>query len=244
MITYHTELEQGSDEWLAARLGILTASEVHLIVAPPPEIETRIKKNGEPYKQREWSPVASNDRVRAHVWEIAAQRITRYVEPYYIGDEMLRGKTDEILARDLYDATYEPVDEVGFITNDEWGFTIGYSPDGLVGMDGLIECKSRRQRFQFETLATREVPEEYMLQIQTGLLVSGREWLDFVSYSGGMKMFTKRVYPDPVMQDAIVKAATAFEASVRNKIEDYFATCEAPDMRLIPTERVVEMEMV
>ena len=59
-----------------------------------------------------------------------------------------------------------------------------------------------------------------------------------------MKMFTKRVYPDLEMQEAIVKAATAFEASVQNKIEDYFATCEAPDMRLLPTERVVEQEMV
>lgn len=225
MITYHTELTQGSDEWLAARLGILTASEVRLILTGTGKI-------------------ANNDKTRAHVWEIAAQRITRYVEPYYVGDEMLRGKTDEILARDLYSQAYAEVDEVGFVTSDALGFTIGYSPDGLVGMDGLIECKSRRQKYQFETIATREVPEEYMLQIQTGLLVSGRAWLDFCSYSGGMPMFVKRVYPDPIMQDAIVKAATAFEASVCNKIEDYFATCEAPDMRLIPTERVVEMEMV
>lgn len=225
MITYYPELEQGSEEWHSLRCGILTASEVCKIITGT-------------------SKIANNEKTRAHVWEIAAQRVTRHVEPYYIGDEMLRGKTDEILARDLYDTTYAPVDEVGFVTNDQWGFTIGYSPDGLVGMEGLIECKSRRQRFQFETLATREVPEEYMLQIQTGLLVTCREWLDFCSYSGGMKMFTKRVFPDPVMQDAIVKAATAFEASVCNKIEDYLATCEAPDMRLIQTERVVEMEMV
>jgi predicted phage-related endonuclease len=225
VIKYHTEVEQGGETWLQLRCGLLTASEVSKIMTPTLKI-------------------ANNDKTRAHVWEIAAQRITRHVEPYYVGDEMLRGKTDEFLARDLYDATYESVDEVGFITNDVFGFTIGYSPDGLVGMDGLIEVKSRRQRFQTETLATREVPEEYILQIQTGLLVSGRKWLDFVSYCGGMKMFTKRVYPDAEIQEAIVKAATAFEASVRNKIEDYFATCEAPDMRLIQTERVVEQEMV
>lgn len=225
MITYHTDVEQGSPEWLQLRCGLLSASEMKLVLTPTGKI-------------------ANNDRVRAHIWEIAAQRVTRYVEPNYIGDDMLRGKVDEILARDLYDEKYAPVDQIGYVTNDQWGFTIGYSPDGLVGMDGLLECKSRRQKYQFETIATREVPEEYVLQIQTGLLVTGRSWLDFVSYSGGMKMFTKRVYPDPVMQDAIIKAATAFEASVQNKIEDYFATCEAPDMRLIQTERVVEMEMV
>lgn len=244
MITYHTEMEQGSEAWLQIRCGLLTASEMRLVISPPPEIETRIKKNGEPYKQREWSPFASNDKCRAHAWEIAAQRITGHVEPFYIGADMLRGGVDEILARDLYEENYAPVDQVGFVTSDAWGFTIGYSPDGLVGMDGLIEVKSRRQRFQFETIATREVPDEYMLQIQTGLLVTQRAWCDFLSYSGGMHMFTKRVYPDAEMQAAIVTAATAFEASVRNKIDDYFATCEAPDMRLIQTERVVEQEMV
>ena len=37
-ITYHPELIQGSDEWHAARCGLLTASEMKLIVTPPPEL--------------------------------------------------------------------------------------------------------------------------------------------------------------------------------------------------------------
>jgi predicted phage-related endonuclease len=93
------------------------------------------------------------------------------------------------------------------VTNDDHGFVIGYSPDGLVDDDGLIECKSRRQKFQVETILADRVPEEYMLQIQTGLLVTGREWLDFVSYCAGLPMFIKRVFPDARYQEAIIAAA-------------------------------------
>jgi hypothetical protein len=112
---------------------------------------------------------------------LLGQRITGYTEPRYISDDMLRGHDDEIEARIRYAEHFAPVTECGFVTNDDHGFVIGYSPDGLVDDDGLIECKSRRQKFQVETILADKVPEEYMLQIQTGLLVTGRKWLDFVS---------------------------------------------------------------
>lgn len=224
MIKYHFEIEQGSDDWMQLRCGILTASEMKLILTPTLKI-------------------ASNDKERAHLYELLAQRITGYVEPHYIGFDMLRGKDDEILARSLYDENYAPVDEIGFITNDDHGFTIGYSPDGLVGDEGLIECKSRRQKFQTETIITREVPDEYVLQCQTGLLVTKRKWIDLVSYCGGMHMAVLRVYPDAKIQDAIVEAATAFEERLEIKLRAYHASL-ASDMRLIPTERIVEQEMV
>lgn len=241
-ITYHEALIQGSEEWVAARVGLLTASEMHFIVAPPPPIETRIKKDGEPYKQREWNPVASNDKERAHLWELLAQRITRYVEPRYISDDMLRGTADEIEARALYAATYAPIAEVGFVTNDRWGFTIGYSPDALVGEDGLIECKSRRQRFQTETIATVAMPADYLMQVQTGLLVTERAWCDFVSYSGGLPMVTIRVFPDQVIHEAIVAAAAAFEVRLAEVWAAYRAVMRS-DARLLPTERRIEQEM-
>lgn len=224
MINYHMELEQGSPEWLAARCGLLTASEMKLILTPTGRI-------------------ADNDKCRAHMWELMAQRITGYVEPHYISDDMLRGKMDEILARELYEQNYGEVDEVGFVTEDKWGFTLGYSPDGLVGMDGLIEIKSRRQRFQAETIASLEMPSDYMLQIQTGLLVTGRKWCDFLSYCGGMHMIVLRILPDLDIQESIIKAAAAFEAKMEDKLEQYQRSLRS-HVRLIPTERVVEQEMV
>lgn len=223
-ITYHRDLVQGGDEWLAARCGLLTASEMKLIVTPT------LKP-------------ADNEKTRAHIWEMAAQRITRFVEPTYIGDDMLRGQEDEILARALYAEHYAPVEEVGFITNDRWGFTLGYSPDGLVGADGLIECKSRRQKFQVETIARNAVPDDYWMQVQTGLLVAEREWLDFVSYSGGMPMAVVRVRADRKTQTAIVDAAHLAEERIREVMARYSAALAAMP-KVIPTERRVEQEMV
>jgi hypothetical protein len=226
MIRYFPELIQGSDEWIAARCGLLTASEMKLILTPALKI-------------------ASNDKERTHLYELLAQRITRYVEPHYISDDMLRGKDDEIEARIIYSEKYAPVTEMGFITNDKFGFTLGFSPDGLVGDDGFIEAKSRRQKFQVQTiiefLPDGNVDPDYILQIQTGLLVSEREWCDAISYSGGLPMVTVRVYPDLIIQAAIMDAANAFEERLAIKKSQYHNALRSS--RTIPTERKIIQEM-
>lgn len=221
---YHSKLIQGSDEWLAARCGLITASEMkHLLTVKSLK-------------------VADNEKTRAHIWELLFQRLTGYVEPQYVSDDMLRGQEDEFYARQAYAEHFAPVQEIGFVTNDSWGFTIGYSPDALVGDDGLIEVKSRRGKYQIQTIAENEVPEEYVLQLQTGLLVTGRKWIDFISYSGGLPMFVKRVEPDLLIQGAILAAATSFEAKLAEKEREYRATI-ATMPKVIETERRIEQEM-
>lgn len=226
-IVYHRDMVQGSDEWHAARCGLLTASEMKLIVTPTLK-------------------AASNDKERGHLYELLAQRITRYVEPRYISDDMLRGKDDEIEAVTLYCKAYAPVHECGFITNDKWGFTLGYSPDGLVGDDGLVECKSRNQKLQVQTLvnyvAAAAIDPDFMIQAQTGLMVSERAWCDLISYCGGLPMATVRVFPDAAIQAAILEAASAFEARLAKAYEAY-ASVLASSARLIPTERKIYREM-
>jgi predicted phage-related endonuclease len=220
-ITLHRDLIQGSEEWLAARCGLLTASEIKLIMTPT------LKP-------------ASNDKERAHLFELLAQRITRYVEPHFVTDDMLRGHADEIEARKLYAEKYAPVStDVGFVTNSKWGFKLGYSPDGMVGDDGLIEIKSRRQKYQVQTLVDGAVPAEYMLQLQTGLLVTERQWVDFISYCGGLPMFVLRVFPDPKIQDAIIQTAGEFETRLAAKLWAY----DMAKAFFHPTERRVEQEM-
>jgi hypothetical protein len=223
-IRYFTDLVQGTDEWLAARCGLLTASEMKLIITPT--LKT-----------------ASNDKERAHLYELLAQRITRYVEPAYISDDMLRGREDEIEARALYSERYAPVREVGFVTNDRWGFTLGYSPDGLVCDDGQIEIKGRRQKYQVQTITDWAVPADFVIQIQTGLLVTERGWCDFLSYSGGLPMLRLRVHPDPKVQDAIVSAAGEFEARIARVHAEFLERAETSRADLIPTERRIEQEM-
>lgn len=227
-VIYHPELIQGSEDWAAARCGLLTASEMGLIITPTLK-------------------AANNDKSRGHVYELLAQRITKYVEPRYVSDSMLRGQDDEIEAVDVYAKTYAEIERVGFITNDKWGFTIGYSPDALVGDDGLVECKSRNQKLQVATLidyvSADAVDPDFIIQVQTGLMVSERKWCDLISYCGGLPMATVRVFPDAKVQDAILATATAFEEALQEKEKKYRAVL-ASKARLMPTERKIHLEMV
>jgi len=228
VITYRPDLTQGSEEWHAARCGLLTASEMEHIITPTLKI-------------------ASNAKERSHLYELLAQRITRYVEPSYVSDAMLRGMDDEVDALAAYEKTYAPAQRVGFVTNDKWGFTIGYSPDGLVGENGQVECKSRSQKYQIQTLCdyvTNEtIDPDFMIQVQTGLLVTERDWCDLVSYCGGMHMATVRVFPNPYIQEPIVAAAAAFETRLADKLASYRAVI-ASKARLIPTIRKIHQEMI
>lgn len=221
---------QGSDEWHALRTGLLTASEVCRIMTPT------------------WKP-ADSEKSRAHMYELLAQRITGFTEPGYLSDDMVRGHTDEALARNLYAEFYVPgryVEQVGFITREMGhGWTMGYSPDGLVGDDGQIEIKSRKPRFQVETVlgvgaanVSNWCPSEYMLQVQSGLLVSGRKWCDFISYSGGLHMVVSRVYADKELHEKILQAGDAFELRLERERRRYLAIVEARGW--YPTERSVE----
>lgn len=226
-ITFHRDLIQGSDEWHQIRCGLITASELKLILTPTLKL-------------------ANNEKTRAHVWELAAQRISNYVEPTYIGDDMLRGHEDEIDARSLYAKNFAAVDEVGFVTNDRWGFTLGCSPDGLVDDDGMIECKSRRQKFQIQTICEwyrdGSAPIDYLLQVQGAMLICERKWCDLISYSGGLHMLPMRVHADEAIQTAIEDAAAETESKVATAIADYRAALES-EPRLTPTERRIEQEM-
>jgi predicted phage-related endonuclease len=228
-VQVHCDYEQGSAKWLGARCGLLTASEFDRIITPTLK-------------------VAENVKSRAHLWEMAAQRITGYVEPAYVSDAMLRGQEDEILARALYSEKFAPVETCGFVTNNKWGFTLGCSPDGLVGDDGLIECKSRGQKFQVQTVCeffeTSRIPDDFTLQVQGQLLITERKWCDLISYSGGLPMIPMRVFPDEAIQSAIIDAAAKFEARINEVVATWTAALASEELRLIPTERTIEEEMI
>lgn len=223
-IQYYPDVEQGTDEWHRLRTGILTASTIGLLLTP------KLK-------------AAANDKSRAHLYELAAQRVTNYVEPTYSTFAMERGHDDEIMARDLYERTRAPgmVRQVGFITNGAHGCVLGYSPDGLVGDDGLIEIKSRMQKHQARTIIESRMPDDYLIQVQAGLLISGRKWLDFVSYCGGMPMMVTRILPDEKVQAAIVEVAQSAEKQLADLVEAYHKNVESNGWPM--TERI-EMEIV
>lgn len=219
MIKYHYDLEQHTDEWRAARCGLLTASEMKHIITP-----AKLQ-------------YAQNEKEKSHLYEILSQRISGHVEPTYQSFDMLRGLEDEVDARIAYEKNYAPVASCGFVTNDKWGFTLGFSPDGLVGDDGLIEVKSRAQKYQLETINTDAMPDEFKIQVQSALLITERPWCDFISYCGGMPMYTKRVMADSLVQAAIVAAATIFHQRLEANMAVYQSRLNSSDIRLVPTVR-------
>lgn len=177
------DCQQSSPEWYAARLGIPTASEFATILAKG--------RSGGDSKTR-----------RTYMLKLIGERITGTPMWNYQNEHMERGKTDEEDARNAYCFLRDTeVERCGFLKNDgllgRAGESVGCSPDGLIGKEGMFEAKSRLAHLQCEILLTPDVlPPEHVAQCQGALWVAEREWLDFVSHCPGMPLFVLRVYRD------------------------------------------------
>lgn len=270
------DVEQRSEEWYKQRRGIVTASVVGslLSIGRLSAIDYACPKCGAAakgdclslrdstktvqsmhpertaYARSQPSPLiiepARNDTARDLTAKLAAERISGITEETFTSDDMWRGIECEPLAREKYSECFAPVTQTGFMVRDDWGFRLGYSPDGLVGDDGLCEIKSPRAKNHVKTVLSDGVPMEYMAQLQTGLLVSGREWIDFISYSGGMKMWRKRVYRQPKWFEAIVAAVRLFEENAAEMMRLYDEATEGLPMterRISSLNPDVEIEL-
>ena len=200
--TFFDQLEQGSDDWLLARCGIVTASTMRNLVTSA-------------------GKVADNDTSRGFIRQLATERIIGVPEYTYPTRPMQRGNLLEPHARDLYAEHYAPVEEVGFIRLDTDEYSLGYSPDGVVGHDGLLEIKSPGPKEHLRTILDDDVPSVYKWQVQVGLFVTGRSWLDFISYCPGADLYVKRVRPDKEAFGTIHMAVRAAEAAITSIIDDY-----------------------
>lgn len=190
--------QQGTQEWLEARMGIVTASEMNSVMANG--------RNGEPSKTR-----------ALYMRRLAAEIITGRPCAYFEGNEDTeRGKELEPVIADLYSqSNSQIVTDVGFIKNGR----IGCSPDRLIGEDGGLEIKSKRPYIQIEILEKGDVPTEYLKQIQTCLKVTEREWWDFVCHSEGLPLFTKRVYRNEKLIMDIEAATDLFNEELDELVE-------------------------
>lgn len=198
------DIPQGSDTWLEARAGILTASTIGQLITA---------KTIKP---------AMNDRSRGLCQTLIAERITGHVEPVFPNRAMTRGTLLEPEARRIYaEQSGQDVTEVGFARLDTDTYTLGSSPDGLVGDDGGIEIKSPSQKVHVTTVLSGAIPDYNRAQVQAFLHVTGREWCDFISYLPGEPLYIIRDFPDPRWQNAIVSAAEQFEETARNAVARY-----------------------
>lgn len=219
----HDDLEQRSDEWFAVRRGMVTASTVGQLITA------------------KTLAVASNDYSRGLTALLVAERITGETDPTFISEDMWRGIEHEPHAVEKYAEHHKvEVSSCGFMVREEKGWTLGYSPDGLVGDDGLVEVKCPRAKTHLRTILADDVPAAHMAQLQAGLLVSGRKWVDFISFRAGMPLWFRRVEPDPDWHEAIAAAVTQFETTAAEMVAAYKTATKG----LPATERLPDLEVV
>ncbi len=167
--------EQGTKEWLNARLGRPSASQFHKL----------IKSNGKP------SASASD-----YINTMVVERISGMSTPVFVTDWMTRGNELEPDARNLYSLiTDNEVEEVGFILDDSGEF--GCSPDGLVSENGKpvggLEIKCPAPGNHKAWSKKKVCPTKHYAQVQGCMWICQRDWWDFMSYHPDMDPFIVRV---------------------------------------------------
>ena len=192
------QADQGTQEWLEARLGRPSASQFCKLVTTAGK------------------PSASAD---DYISELIAERITGEREPIYVNEWMQRGTELEPEARATYEFIHGvDVKEVGFILDDSGEF--GCSPDGLVGEDGGVEFKCPAPKNHIAWSRKGVCPSKHYAQVQGCLYITGRKWWDFMSYHPEMKPFIVRVERDEEfiekLAEQISLAVEEIKSEVRN----------------------------
>ena len=194
---------QGSEEWIAARLGSVGASRVADVIART--------KSG--YG-------ASRSNLMA---ELICERLTGRPVDRFTNAAMAHGTATEPDARSAYEfLTGIQVKQIGLIRHPS---IVGShsSPDGLVGANGLIEIKCPASATHIETLLSGAVAGKYQTQIQWQLACDpAREWADFVSFDprlpAEMQILIKRVERDDAVIADLEKEVRAFLSELDAKI--------------------------
>ena len=175
-----SDLEQGTPEWLASRIGKITGSGMSKLITSTGKKSTSAE---------------------SYINQLIAERITGEQTPMYVNAHMERGTELEDEAREYYRFIYDAdIQEVGLCTHDEFP-DVGISPDGLIWDDKTgkfygIEIKCPAAKTQVEVLRRNRLPSQYVAQVQACIWVSGADYWDFMSWHPQMKPFLIRVMRD------------------------------------------------
>lgn len=194
---------QGTAEWLEIRRGKVTASRVADVLAKT--------KAG-------WGASRAN-----YMAQLVAERLTGTVAESYQSAEMRWGAEHEAEAKAAYSFLHDvEIVEVGFVDHPSIPMA-GASPDGLLGVDGLIEIKCPNTATHLDWLLGDPIPGKYISQMQWQMACTGREWCDFVSFDPrvpeAMRLFRKRVPRDQAFIDQAEAYVREFLAELAAKVD-------------------------
>lgn len=186
------EVEQRSPEWYALRAGKPTASEFSKLIT----------STGKP------SESAATYAITLAVEKFAGKPVDAWEGNSWTE----RGREMELRALDLYSFAHDvDIAPVGFVTDDDE--TIGCSPDGLVGTDGLVEVKCLKAENHVKAALyyrkNERCPPTYVQQAQGQMLITGRTWCDVIFYHPELPLLVIRQKPELALRDALRREIAA-----------------------------------
>lgn len=198
-MTIH-DVIQGDQEWYELRLGRIGSSEAACLL-----VDGKSKSG-------------LGTGAITLLFKKANEILTGEIESGYTSDDMEEGKENEPIARRRYeDSRFTKVQTVGYVSNGDY---IGYSPDGFVADDGLIEIKCPGGPAFIRYAITKELKKPYYAQMQWGMWLTGRKWCDFVVYNPDFEndLIVTRIFPDPEIHEKFEAITKAFIVSLEKTI--------------------------
>jgi len=178
------DADQDTDAWLELRIGKIGGSTIGKVMA-------RFGK--------EFGKPAHDVAYRVALETLSGER----VENSFTNKHTERGNIQEPIARKLYEeVTGYKVTNGGFFDIDTF---LGFSPDGLVAEDGMIEIKSVIKRVHDKTIKRWKYDPKYKWQMIYSLKYSKRKWIDYIEYCSdypiGDQLFIDRIWAKDVKEE-------------------------------------------
>lgn len=243
------ECAQGSAEWYAARCATATAScfadavkmvgglneqQAAYVRLVNDDVDPKLAADLAGYKAVPTSSIIQralkgenvadhSDEAKRYAADIAIELISGKPHGEPVKAWVLeRGHVMEAAARMTYEArTGAYVTEAGICKTDDGLF--GYSTDGLVDDDGLIEIKAPIDSSKIMAIWLTGDVSEYMHQMQGGMWITGRKWCDFIMYVPdlapiGKDLYVQRINRDDEFIDTMVGQLMKFQALIEANV--------------------------
>lgn len=199
---------QGSEEWYLQRLGMITASKFAVLM---------VNGKGED---------GFGDGAFTYMRELIGQILTGTYDRELKTFDIQWGNDTEPLAALHYEEKHKvKLTECGFFKVGERQMC-GGSPDRLIGNDGCLEikCPSTSKK-HVDNLFEKEIPKEHIWQCQGHMLITGRQYTDYVSYDPRVKnpelrMMRVTLERNESQMDELWSKITKFENLIHRKIQE------------------------
>lgn len=202
------DVKQGSEEWLAARAGIVTASELDNLISPTMKV-----RDGQTPK--------------TYLYTKLAEKWMGYPAQSFGGGVMEQGSILESEALPWFGINQRAnVRRVGLVLTDDG--TFGASPDGLVDGEYGVEIKCPQWANHVRWLLGGKVPDDHLLQCYGGMYATGLPEWRFVSYCRGFPALVLTLKRDALVMQLIDKTVREFNESMATEYKKLEAANGGP----------------